>query len=304
MHGAPTDPRGVLTAWLDHLRVERACSPHTLKAYAGDIRHILHGVGYTSSAWAEAGALNELSEARLLEWLARARREQAGATLARRLAALRGYLRFACSLGALREDPTRHLPPSKQWERLPKAWSAEAVRRLLERTTPKSVLGLRDRALLETLYATGARAQEIVDLGIEDLRLEEQVVRLHGKGGKTRWVPCGASARSWLTRWLEEGRQPMRPTHARVFVSRTGRPLDRHRVYRIIVARAREAGLVQQVSPHTLRHSFATHLVSGGADLRAVQELLGHASVQTTQVYTHVDPERLKRVHRKFHPRA
>ncbi|MEZ6007501.1 MAG: tyrosine recombinase [Planctomycetota bacterium] len=303
----PHDPASLLEAWLDHLRVERGASRHTLSAYAGDVRRVLAAVGISGPRLAEPGALADVDEAALLRWLGSERRAGAAATsLGRRLSALRGYLAFAASLGALSGDPTRHLPSGRRWERLPKAWTREQVERLLEGVRGDGALALRDRALLEVLYASGARVAEVVGAELKDLRAGDRMLRLHGKGGKTRWAPLGDQAITHLEAWLTRGRPKLvgDSDPGAIFLSRSGRPLDRHRVFRMVRERAVAAGLSGALSPHTLRHSFATHLVAGGADLRVVQELLGHASVQTTQVYTHVDPDRLKQVHRKFHPRA
>jgi integrase/recombinase XerD len=304
---APRDPSALLQAWLDHLRVERGVSPHTLGAYRRDVQRVLTAAGLWPRHAHDEGALERLDEASLLAWLGSERRAgAASSSLARRLSALRGYLAFAASLGAIAADPSRGLPTGRRWERLPKAWSRAQVERLLEGVRGETPLALRDRALVELLYATGARVQEACDARLADLRLGDRVVRLRGKGGKERWVPLGATAARHLEAWITRGRPRLEGTGGApaVFLSRSGRPLDRHRVYRLLQARALAAGLPGSLSPHTLRHSFATHLVSGGADLRVVQELLGHASVQTTQVYTHVDPDRLKQVHRRFHPRG
>ena len=304
---APTDPRRLLEAWLDHLRVERGASPHTLAAYRRDVQRVLGTAGLWPERADEPGALGDLGEDALLGWLGHERRAGAAASsLARRLSALRGYLGFAGSLGALDEDPSRGLPAGRRWERLPKAWSREQVERLLEGIRGDTPLALRDRALVEVLYATGARVQEACDARLADLRAADRMLRLRGKGGKQRWAPLGAIAAAHLDAWCLRGRPRLVSGSASpaLFVSRGGRDLDRHRVFRLLRERAVAAGLPATLSPHTLRHSFATHLVAGGADLRVVQELLGHASVQTTQVYTHVDPDRLKQVHRRFHPRG
>ncbi len=303
---APRDPDGVLQAWLDHLQVERGASPHTLSAYEGDLRAVLDVCGLRAEDWHTDGALSVLTGAALLGWL-RAERGagRAGSSIARRLAAVRGFARFAGTLGAMDHDPTVGIPQGRTWERLPKSLSRAQIDHLLDSIGGVRPTDLRDRALLETMYATGARVQEACDWRLGDLRLEERVMRCIGKGRKERWVPVGEGAAETLTTWLEDARPKLDKLGSeQLFLSRSGRALERVRVFRMLRERAAKAGLVLDVSPHTLRHSFATHLLEGGADLRVVQELLGHASVQTTQVYTHVDRERLKRVHRKFHPRG
>lgn len=306
----PPTPSDVLTQWLDHLEVERAASPHTLAAYRRDVEGALAFLaagGAPGAPGAPAAPLSGcLTPEGLLAWL-RAQREggQAPASIARRMAALRGFVRFARTLGALAEDPTRALPVGGTWQRLPRTLSRASIERLLAAVPGATRLGRRDRALLEALYATGARVQEACDWRLEDLRLEQRVIRCRGKGRKERWVPLGEPAAQALEGWVARDR-PALDRHGadRLFLSRGGRPLDRHRVFRLLAAHAARAGLVEAPSPHALRHSFATHLLEGGADLRAVQELLGHASVRTTEVYTHVDRARLKRVHARYHPRA
>ncbi len=296
----------MLRAWLDHLLVERGASPHTLSAYERDVRAVLHACGIRGAHMRTDGTLDRVTSERLLVWLGQERKSGRAATsTARRLTAFRGFLRFAHALGAAADDPTEHLPTGRTWDRLPKVLSREAVSQLLASIPAERPLDVRDRALLEALYATGARVQELCDWCLEDLRLEQRVVRCFGKGRKERWVPLGGPAAEALRDWIERAR-PHLDVRAgeHVFLSKTGRALDRHRVYRILRERAKAAGLRSLPSPHTLRHSFATHLLSGGADLRAVQELLGHADIQTTQVYTHVDRDRLKSVHKRYHPRG
>lgn len=298
----PRDPKGLLDAWLDHLRVERGLSPNTIRAYRSDVEGILRRAKATGP-----NGLARLTPEALVNWLAAERKARAAPTSTqRRLAALRGYVRFAQSLDVLAEDPTRGLPGGRPWKRLPKVWSREAVVRLIESLRGDKPLLLRDCAIVEVLYGLGARVQELCDWRLEDVRLDDGVARLIGKGEKERWVPLGEMAGQALRDWLKAGRPRLVAGRAsdRMFVSNGGRALDRHRVFRLLRERAARAGLPASLSPHTLRHSFATHLLEGGADLRAVQELLGHASVQTTQVYTHVDRARLKQVHSKFHPRG
>jgi site-specific recombinase XerD len=300
----PRRPDEILAAWLDHLEVERGASKHTLAAYRRDVAACLLALRLEPE---EPGALARVTHAGLVRWLSQERRAgRAPASVARRLAALRGFLAFAASLGAVEGDPTAGLPVGKGWERLPKVLPARQVESLLASVRGQGPLALRDRALLECLYATGARVSEACGWRVEDVRLEQRVARCLGKGGKERWVPLGEPAVEAVRAWLADGRPRLAKSGAgdRLFLSRGGKPLDRHRVFRLIGRRARDAGVAASLGPHTLRHSFATHLLAGGADLRVVQELLGHASVQTTQVYTHVDQGRLKAVHNRFHPRA
>lgn len=286
--------------------MERAASPHTLEAYARDVCAVLTACGIDDKRMDAGGALDRVTPERLLVWLRAERKaDRAPSSIARRLTAFRGYIRFAHGLGVVAADPTAGLPVGRRWERLPKVLSRDIVEALLSSIPQERPLDARDRALLESLYATGARVQEVCDWELTDLKLDLRVVRCVGKGRKERYVPLGQPAADALTVWIETARPGLDvggATH--VFLSKSGRPLDRHRVYRILQERSLAAGVAGGSSPHTLRHSFATHLLAGGADLRAVQELLGHANIQTTQVYTHVDRDRLKSVHRKFHPRG
>ena len=302
--GRPNDPHPeqILAAWLDHLLVERAASPNTLVAYAGDVRAVLADLGVPD----RPGALRKVTRAKLLAWLGTQRKgPRKSSSTARRFTALRGYLGFASSMGALDGDPTGGLPVTRSWERLPKVLGREASERIVHAFDGPRPMDLRNRAILEALYATGARVQEVCDWTLRDLKADLGVIRCVGKGRKERWVPLGDPALEALAIWLRDGRPPMaRAGSDALFLSRTGRPLDRHRIYRLVREAAKRAGLRLSPGPHVLRHSFATHLLEGGADLRAVQELLGHASISTTQVYTHVDGKRLKRVHTKFHPRG
>lgn len=301
-------PSAAVEAWLDHLHVERSASHNTIRAYARDIDAVLQATGLGGRRREETGALRDLTREHLLVWLHGERRSRRAATsVARRLAALRGFVRFALAVGWIDRDPTEGLSPGSRPAGLPRVLSREAIDRLLASVVGERPLDLRDRAILEGLYATGARVQEICDWSLTGLRLPEGLVRCIGKGRKERWVPLGQPATEAIGTWLGQGRPAVLPENGavdHVFLSRTGKPLDRHRVFRILRARAAAAGLDAHLGPHTLRHSFATHLLAGGADLRTVQELLGHADVRTTQIYTHVEQDHLKAVHRKFHPRG
>jgi site-specific recombinase XerD len=302
--GAPSRPDAVLAAWLDHLEVERGASPHTLAAYRRDVRAFLEAVAIAPD---DPDGLGTVTHAALVRWLTVERRQgRAPPSIARRLAAVRGYLAFAQSLGRVSGDPAAGLPTGKGWERLPKVLPQRQVERLLASVEGDGPLALRDRALLECLYASGSRVSEICGWTLADLKREQRVTRCLGKGGKERWVPLGEPAAAALEAWLARGRPALLKgrASAHVFVSRGGKPLDRHRVFRLLSARARAAGLAARLGPHALRHSFATHLLDGGADLRSIQELLGHSSVSTTQIYTRVESARLKSAYTRAHPRA
>ena len=301
---SPPPPLDVLAAWIDHLKVEAGASKHTISAYTGDVRAVL-----TALPESERHRLDRVSRGGLMGWLHRERTAgKAPSSVARRLAAFRGFLRFARTLTPLPVDPTAGLPSARRSRPLPKVLGRGGVAAVLSAPSPRGAsapLALRDRALFECMYATGARVQEACDWRLDDLRLTDGVARCVGKGRKERWVPLGEPAADAVRRWLEDGRPKLLGAETRlVFLSRTGGPLDRHRVFRMLRARAMAAGVPGRVTPHVLRHSFATHLLSGGADLRAVQEMLGHTNVQTTEIYTHVDRDRLKGVHVKHHPRG
>jgi integrase/recombinase XerD len=290
-----------IAAYLDSLRLVRRLSPRTVEAYGYDLRDYAEFLRL-----AGIGDLMEVTPARVGEYLLRRRRAGlAPRTLARRRAAISGLHAHALKTGVCSGDPTQDLDPLRVGRRLPRALALDEVERLLAQTLGEGPLPLRDRALLELGYASGLRASELVGLDLESVDLDERIVVVLGKGSKQRMVPFGGAAARALVRYLEGGRPAL--TRARgesaLFVNRFGRRLSRMGLWKVLAGYARAAGLGDKVSPHVLRHSFATHLLAGGADLRVVQELLGHASVTTTQVYTEVDREHLREVHRHFHPR-
>jgi integrase/recombinase XerD len=231
----------------------------------------------------------------------------APASMARHLVALKVFYRFLRLEERTTQGTVDLLASPTLWNRIPQVLSPELVTKLLDSPQPQDRYQLRDRAILETLYAAGCRASEVVALTIADLHLDPGFCKCQGKGGKQRIVPLGRPAINALRAYLASLRPKLVANDsslARVFVSRGGKPLTREMLWVLVKKYVRRAGLHGRVSPHTLRHSFATHLLAGGADLRTVQELLGHASIQTTQRYTHVDRERLREIHRKFHPRG
>jgi integrase/recombinase XerD len=226
--------------------------------------------------------------------------------VSRHLASLSTFFRFLVLEGRLTDNLARLLVAPAVWDRLPMVLSPVAVDRLLSAPSGETRLGRRDRAALEVLYASGCRASEVVGLRPVDFDLKRGLARCVGKGNKERQVPLGSRAIAAVKTYLERDRPMLvarRPTSHTVFVSKSGRPLSRIGLWQIVKRHARAAGLHADVSPHTLRHSFATHLLAGGADLRAVQEMLGHASIATTQIYTRVELSRLQAVHARFHPR-
>jgi integrase/recombinase XerD len=234
--------------------------------------------------------------------------ELAPPSIARHLVALKMFYRFLRL--EERADPTavELLGSPKLWERIPEVLPPTAVEALINAPQPGDRFFLRDRAMLETLYATGCRASEVVNLKLIDLYLDAGFCKCFGKGSKQRVVPLGrpaiAALRAYIEGNAEEGTRPPEGSAEVVFLSKTGRPLTRIHLWALVKKYCKRAGLPKTVSPHTLRHSFATHMLAGGADLRSVQEMLGHASIQTTQIYTHVDRDRLKAIHRQFHPKG
>ncbi len=291
-----------LDDFLAHLRVEGGLSENTLTAYRRDLGALARSLLRSRFRSYRTGKAEPL-RAHLRDLRADG---AAPASIARSLSATRTFYRFLASEGRIPSDPTLTLEAPRLWKRLPDALTVEEVRALLARPDADAPLGARDRALLELLYATGGRISEVLGLASPDLRLDLSFARVHGKGNRERLVPFGARAIQALRRWLEDFRPPLAAKSGsdRVFLTRSGKPLDRFQAMRLLQRYARAAGIRKRVSPHVLRHSFATHLLEGGADLRVVQELLGHASIATTEIYTHVDRSRVKELHRRFHPRG
>lgn len=298
----PPDLRLAREEFLTAMRVEAGLARRTLQAYGRDLDRVL--------GWLATGGLRRLgalTQEQALAYL-RARREQglAEATVAREWVSLRMLLRFAQAEGWIEQSPLALLPVPKREALLPSYLSPEEVDALLRAPQGASPKDQRDRALLEVLYATGARVSEALGLSTDALQPELRSLRLHGKGDKTRIVPLGEAAREALLAWLEGGRKRLlrgRPSSV-IFLGRTLRPLSRGSAWRIVRERAAQAGIHKPISPHTLRHSFATHMIESGGDLRAVQEMLGHASIRTTEIYTHLDGEHVRSIHRLYHPRG
>jgi integrase/recombinase XerD len=230
----------------------------------------------------------------------------AAASIKLEVVALKIFFRWLAARARIPSDPAEVLPLPRLERYLPETLNEPDIGRLLEAVDTTVPLGLRDRAMIELLYASGLRAAELVGARLENLDLDQRVIRVAGKGGKTRLVPVGAKARDAISAYLEKERPQLvtQRTGSHVFLSRHGKGLGTVRLWQIVKCHAKRAGLPQNVYPHLLRHSFATHLLGGGADLRIIQEMLGHADISTTQIYTHVEQGRLKAVHRKFHPRA
>jgi len=307
-----SDLRRAVRTYLDHLSVERGLAANTLSSYRRDLRRYAEFL-------AQQGVddLGAVTEALVSSFLVRLREgdddhQPLGATsAARTVVAVRGFHKFAVRDGLAKADPASAVRPPSPTKRLPKALPLSDVEAILEAAgAPGTTLALRDRALLEVLYGTGARISEAVGLDVDDLDLTDGTVLLRGKGSKERVVPVGSFARDAVEAYLVRGRPELvaagngRTTGGALFLNARGGRLSRQSAWAVLAKAADRAGVTRDVSPHTLRHSFATHLLDGGADVRVVQELLGHASVTTTQVYTLVTVDNLREVFAVAHPRA
>lgn len=300
-----------ISAYLDHLGVERGLAVNTISAYRRDLRRYQDYLRSHEISGAEnvsASVINGFSQS-----LGEEDPPLATASVTRILIAVRSFHRFAQAEGFTHDDTASQVTLPKTPQRLPKALSIADTQKLMDTVDPNDPIGMRDSCLLELLYGTGARISEIVNLDVDDLTrvllsADETVgVRLQGKGDKQRIVPLGSYARAAVTTWLEQGRPHLsakRSPGPALLLNSRGNRLSRQTAWAVVKQRAEEAGLSQTISPHTLRHSYATHLLDGGADVRVVQELLGHASVTTTQLYTLVTVDHLREVFAAAHPRA
>jgi integrase/recombinase XerD len=293
-----------ISAFLTHVKVEKGLSSNTVSAYKRDL------VKFDGFARKRKLSLEAISRDDLVDFLAGLYRQKLESrTVARQLVTLRNFFRFAQIQELIPADPSVNLESPKIRRTLPGYLRLEEVERLLAQPNEKTSLGLRDRAMLEVLYSTGLRVSELISLGVSDLDAKVGCVRCIGKGDKERIVPVGRKALGMVDKYLRDARPQLcgkgkafgNPT---LFVNRRGRPLSRVGVWKILSAYGRGAGLRVPMKPHMLRHSFATHLLERGADLRSVQLMLGHADISTTQIYTHVVEERLKQIYKAHHPRA
>lgn len=292
----------LIRAFLDHLSSERGLSPSTLIAYEGDLCkwEIFLGKSGISN-------LEDVTTTHLLSYLMFLKeRGLSASSVARNMAAVRMFFRFLCAEGQIRQNVTAVIESPKLGRPLPRVLSIKEVDALIESPDPTTPLGLRDRAILEAFYACGARVSEIASLTLDSVNLDFRFVRCLGKGRRERIVPLGRHASDWMKRYLKDVRPRLcrSSSQSAFFLNRRGQGLTRRHLLGLVKHYGLLAGITRKISPHTLRHSFATHLLKNGADLRSVQELLGHATIVTTQIYTHVDRERLKSVHKQFHPRG
>ena len=290
----------MIEAFLDHLRVERRLAAHTLESYGRDLAALAKyaaGRGVGTDAL-DRDALEEFVRRQITRGLA-------PRSVARSVAAIRGYYRFLVLDRRLRASPADDLQPPHAWPALPKFLSIEEVDSLIAQPDVATPLGLRDRAMIELLYATGMRVSELVGVRTSDLHLRESYLICVGKGNKERLVPTGDQAIEWIARYQQAARPALLKGRAspRLFLNARGQPLGRVGFWKLLKRYGRHANLPRSLSPHVIRHSFATHLLERGADLRAIQMMLGHADLSTTEIYTHVLEARLRTVYDRFHPR-
>ena len=290
----------MIDLYLDHLRVERRLANHTLESYARDL-------GALAAFSATLKRRPESLDRAALEAFVR-KRVTSGLSprsVAREVAAIRGFYRFLVLDRHLQESPAEDLRPPRAWPALPKFLSMEEVDSLIAQPDVSTPRGLRDRAMIELLYATGMRVSELIGVRSADLHLDEHYLTCIGKGNKERLIPIGEQAAAWIRRYQRDGRPAFMKTRSGpcLFVNARGRPLSRVGFWKILKDYGRRASLPNSLSPHVVRHSFATHLLERGADLRAIQMMLGHADLSTTQIYTHVLEARLRTIYDRFHPR-
>ncbi len=290
----------LVDAFLQHVRIEKGLAAKTALAYATDLAPFAQFIAH------ERIEIDRVGGPDLSRFLAKRSKEGLGArSQARLLSALRGLFGYLVAEKHVRADPTELLDPPRAPKKLPVVLSREEVLALLDAPDEDTPRGLRDAAMLHTMYAAGLRVSELVSLSLGDVNLETGFVQAFGKGGKRRIVPLGAHARRRIERWRLEVRARWAPDSSRaLFVTHLGKPMTRQGFFALVRRYALVAGITKTISPHKLRHSFATHLLLGGADLRAVQTMLGHADITTTQVYTHVTGDHLSKVHGTYHPRG
>ena len=291
----------LIDSFLDYLTVERGLAKNTIIAYRQDLNIYLDFMikrGYN--------ALSQISKNDITEFMLSAKNKGISpVSISRRLAAIRMFHRFLARERVLKSDPTTLIDSPKLWKKIPDTLSLNEVEALIAQPDPRDFQGARDRAILETLYATGMRVSEATDLKAANVNLDIGFLRCIGKGNKERVIPLGKKAIHSINRYLEFSRPHFlkKKTSELLFINRSGEKISRQSVWKLIKRYAKEAKIKKPIKVHTLRHSFATHLLEGGADLRSVQEMLGHSSISTTQIYTHIDKERLKKIHKMFHPR-
>lgn len=292
--------RNHLASFVNYIRVERGLAANTVDAYRRDLKKFAH---YCQACKLD---LTRVERPHIVDFLGRLYKRGLDArSVARHLVSVRSFYRFLLQEEAIAADPTLHLESPRLWKRLPGYLSLDEIERLLTQPDQRTSAGIRDAAMLELLYATGLRVSELLQVKVSDIQFEMGVLRCLGKGSKERLIPIGKKALTALERYLAAARPKLARHQAggTLFVNQRGRPLTRQGFWKILRAYGRQAGIRTRLTPHRLRHSFATHLLERGADLRSVQLLLGHADISTTQIYTHVAQERLKQIYRAHHPR-
>ncbi len=305
-NGPPAKPgraaESVYCDFLDYLRSECHLAANTVAAYGRDMKRFI--------TWLDQKRFGDLTIGQLSDYVGLLQTDGlAPASIARNVVALRTFFKFLQLEGIVADNPAELLATQKMWQRVPGVLTTRQIDAFLSAPRKTDRFWQRDVAMLEVLYATGCRASEVCSLRVRDLALGERQLRCEGKGGKQRIVPIGTRAIEAIECYLSQLRGPLAAKRRgqpceQLFLTKAGNPIDRIQLWRLVKFYARRAGIDSTISPHSLRHSFATHLLAGGADLRLVQEMLGHASIQTTQIYTHVEHSRLKKVHQRFHPRA
>jgi len=291
----------LIDSFLDYLSVERALAKNTILAYRADLNLYLDFINQRGIVVLSKATKNDIVEFMLFQ-------KAQGilpVSISRRLAAIRMFHRFLARERVLKSDPTTLIDSPKLWKKIPDALSLNEVEALISQPDVRNKQGARDKAILETLYATGMRVSELSNLKTNNVNLDIGFLRCIGKGNKERVIPLGKKAIQSINRYLEFSRRHFlkNKTSEFLFISRSGAKLSRQSVWKLVKRYAQEAKIKKTIKVHTLRHSFATHLLERGADLRSVQEMLGHSNISTTQIYTHIDKERLKTIHKMFHPR-
>jgi integrase/recombinase XerD len=296
----PKEPEDIIRLFIQYLSVEKGLSPNTQQAYYQDLTKLIFFLKKEKISW------NTVTEEDLIKFIHHASRSGLSArSLARIISSLRSFYRFLILDGFQEMNPTSNLSSPKIWMNLPKLLSINEVEQLINEPDVNKKKGKRDRAMLELLYATGLRVSELIQLRLKDINLEEGFLICRGKGGKERIVPLGQHAEKSIQNYLETARPLLLKKNTDLlFVSSWGRAFTRQGFWKMLKGYAQKAGIDKKISPHVLRHSFATHLLERGADLRSVQLMLGHSQITTTQIYTHVGRKRLREVYNKFHPRA
>ena len=293
------DSSDLIDQFINHLRLEKGLSDNTIQSYSRDLNRFAEYLGQHNIS------VLDTTQAQIQQYLVFLNESLSARSMGRNLSSIKMFFRFLRIEGKIEHNPSRLVVSPKLPKRLPKTFSLEEVEKLLASPDPSTNLGLRDQAMLEILYATGLRVSELIGLKVSNLNLEAGFVRTIGKGAKERMVPVGEKALEVTRHYLSRTRQDLLKgrSSSQLFLNARGKPISRQGFWKIIRKYGIIAGIKNEITPHSLRHSFATHLLERGADLRAVQIMLGHADISTTQIYTHVTGERLKQVHEKYHPR-